>query len=163
VDYIAALTNQTSPPNLANARAVFESMLASTVTDSVAIGTIQKLVQGHGFEFSVDDVRRVAFSICSPEVLKHVVCSAPQVQLRGIEIFDRRYPGLVLSQRLKLCVKILLARGAQLGKASPASKLLRKLEVDTNHAWAQRYFTSLTRAGMHVPDHVQQRVLAYLQ
>merc|ERR1712232_1555402 len=100
-------------------------------------------VQGQGFEFSVDDARRVALLTCSPEALQLVVCSAPQVQLFGIDIFDKRYPGLVFNERLKLCVKILLARGARLGKHAPASKLIRKLEADTRDPWAQRYLASM--------------------
>ncbi len=34
------------------------------------------------------------------------------MQVAGLDIFDRRYPGLVLDEGVKVCVKILLARGA---------------------------------------------------
>merc|ERR1712048_1137307 len=140
-----ALANKAGPSNVCpgDARSVFESMLTSALIDSEALRTLWTLVQDHGLKFSVDDARRVALSTSSPEMLQLVLCSAPQVQLLGMEIFDRRYPRLVLTEQVKACLKILLARGAHLGKKFvPPSKLLRKLEADANDAWERRYLIS---------------------
>lgn len=142
VDSLIAITGQTPPSSLKSqdVRAACEAVFTAGVSISMALRTLHTLVCDHGLQFSADDARRVAFSSGSVEVLQLVLCTPPQVQLLGLEIFDRHYSGLDRSVLgFKSCIKILLARGARLGKFAPTSKLLRKFEADTKDAWAQRY------------------------
>jgi len=97
------------------------------------------------------------------EALRLVVCRGPQVQLKGHDIFDRRYPGFVLTEEHKRCIKIMLARGARLGKFAPSSKLLRKVESDTLLLWTNRFLHSLLLSGVVLPDHVQEHIVQFIQ
>lgn len=99
----------------------------------------------------------------SMAMLHLVLSSKPTLQFLGVDIFDRRYPGLEIFEGVKHCLKVLLTRGARLGKygCAPASKLLRKVEADFLFAWVQTYFGSMVAAGMDVPDHVQTRIEAF--
>lgn len=149
--------------SLVEAQAVCKTVLASNVSSSVATQTLEALSQGQGLTFSASDARCAALNMGSAAVLQVVLCSKPHVQLLGLEIFDRRYPGLVLNDGVKLCVRMLLARGAQLGRFAPSSKLLRKIDADELCAWAQRYLDSMSHAGMELPEHVQHQVLRFLK
>ena len=93
----------------------------------------------------------------------HLLLGAqPQVQLCCFEIFDQRYPGFVLGHEQKSCVKMLLARGAKLGKCAPSSKLLRKVEADSERLWLLCFMRSMSLAGMDLPDSVQQHVKLFI-
>lgn len=143
-------------------RVACDALLAPGVQPSVALPALRALVNHQGLQFTAQDARRAALHIGSAAVLQLVLCSEPQVQVAGLDIFDRRYPGLVLDDGRKECVKILSARGARLGTLAPPGKLLRKVEADTLEAWVSRYFESATRAGIDLPDVVQQHVLDFI-
>jgi len=128
-----------------------------------AVQALRSLCQHHGLQFSQEDVRQAALKRGSVGMLRVLLCSEPQVQLLGMDIFDRRYPGLVVSEGVKACIRMLLSRGAKLGSFAPASKLLRKVEADELEAWVQRYFISMNAACMDLPDHVRQQIWNFLK
>lgn len=148
---------------LADAPETCKIILTSSMGLPEAIQGLRDLAQNHGFEFSLDDVRHAAITRGSAALLQVVLCSEPQVQLRGMDIFDRRHPRLVMSDGIKTCVRLLLSRGARLGSSVPAGKLLRKVEADVLEGWAQRYFMSMSRACMDLPDNVRQQILNFLK
>merc|ERR1740121_376308 len=127
---------------LQNRRDIWGALLAPGIKSSVALPALGALVREQGLQFCAEDARHAALHVGSAAVLQVVLCSEPQVQVVGLDIFDRRYPGLVFDEGIKACVKILLARGAQLGKLAPPGKLLRKVEGDMLEAWAVRYLDS---------------------
>ncbi|CAK9099297.1 unnamed protein product [Durusdinium trenchii] len=104
-------------------------------------------------------VRQAALSGSTSQV-RWLLCSQ-QVQVLGHEIFDRRYPGFVLKDEHKCCIKMLLARGAKLGRFAPSSKLLRKVESDCMGLWLQCFLRSAALAGMDLPDPVQSYLLEF--
>jgi len=128
-----------------------------------ALAALRSLSENHGFRFSQEDIRHALLARGSPTLLKEMLCSEPQVQLLGMDIFDKRYPGLVLNEGVRACIRILLSRGAKLGSFAPASKLLRKVEADELEAWTARYLTSMSCAQMDLPDHVRQLILNFLR
>mmetsp|Transcript_24667 Transcript_24667/g.44879 ORF Transcript_24667/g.44879 Transcript_24667/m.44879 type:complete len:417 (-) Transcript_24667:28-1278(-) len=163
-EHFLALAQQASPGHLPlqDALVACDALLAPGVKPSVVLPALSALVRHQGLQFSVEDARRAALHVGSRAVLQLVLCSAPQVQVVGVDIFDRRYPGLVLDESRKECIKILFARGAQLGKVAPPGKLLRKVEGDMLEAWVWRYLDSAARAGIDFPDVVQQHVLEFI-
>jgi hypothetical protein len=163
-EHFVTLAEQASHGHLPppDARVACDALLAPGVKPSVALPALKALVRHQGLQFCVEDARRAALHIGSTAVLQLVLCSEPQVQVVGLDVFDRRYPGLGLDEWRKECVKLLLARGAQLGKVAPAGKLLRKVEGDVLEGWALRYFDSAACAGIDFPDVVQQHVAEFL-
>lgn len=139
-----------------------KAFLTSNMGLPAVVQGLRGLCQDHALQFSVEDVRQIAITWGSVSLLRLVLCSEPQVQLLGMHIFDRRYPGLVVSDGVKACVRLLLSRGANLGRFAPASKLFRKVEADELEAWAQRYFTSMDRSCINLPDHAKQQILDFL-
>jgi hypothetical protein len=129
-----------------------------------AIDGFKSPICSQRLQFSVDDARSIALFLGDISKLQEVLCSEPQVQLLGMEIFDRAYPGVALRKPgIKSSIKILLARGAKLGRFAPSSKLLRKIEADEIPAWIQRYLNSMARAGMELPEPVQHQVCKFLE
>ena len=127
-----------------------------------AASVIQTVLESHpSLEFSIHEARAAALS-GQVEALRIVLCRGPQVQLTGQDIFDRRYPGFVLTARHKCCIKIMLARGARLGKFAPSSKLLRKVESDMLGLWVDRFLHSLLLAGVDLPDPVQESIVQFI-
>ena len=121
-----------------------------------AAQTIESLLDTHPtLEFTVQEARSAALSR-QDEALRLVRCRRPQVQVMGLDIFDRRYPGFVLTDCHKCCIKMMLARGARLGQFAP-SKLLRRVETDMLGLWLQCFLRSLMLAGVHLPDPVRKR------
>lgn len=164
VEHFFSLGQQASPGHLPpqDARAACDALLAPGVKASVVLPALRALVRHQVLQFCVKDVRRAALHIGSISVLQLVLCSEPQVQLVGLGIFDRRYPGFILDESRKECIKILLARGAELGKVAPPGKLLRKIEGEMLEPWVLRYLNSAASAGIDFPDVVQQHVLEFL-
>ena len=108
---------------------------------------------------SFTDVRDAALSGAIEQV-RWLLCRE-QIQVLGQEIFDRRYPGFVLGKEHKCCIKMLLARGAKLGRNAPNSKLLRKVESDCLDLWLRCFLRSAALAGMDLPDPVQSYLLEF--
>jgi len=133
-----------------------------------ALQALRVLTEHHGMRCSAEDARLAALCTGSMAALQLVLRSNPGVQLLGLDVFERRFGNFcgrkINDEGIKHCLKALLARGACLGQPSsvPASKLLRKLDADAFPAWAQRYFSSMARAGMELPEQVQARVEAFL-
>mmetsp|Transcript_35761 Transcript_35761/g.56980 ORF Transcript_35761/g.56980 Transcript_35761/m.56980 type:complete len:346 (-) Transcript_35761:30-1067(-) len=146
----------------ADAETACKDILTNTTNSSAVLRRLQSLSEVRGFHFTAEHARLAALRIGSVAVLQVVLCSSPQVQLLGADIFDRRYPGIVLNGSVKSCIRILLTRGAQLGKFAPSSKLLHKVNSDGLHAWALRYFQSMILVGIDIPDHVQHEIIKFL-
>jgi len=91
----------------------------------------------------------------------HCLLCVEQIQVFGQEIFDRRYPGFVLSKDHKSCIKMLLSRGAKLGSCAPTGKLLRKVDTDCLDLWTTCFFRSASLAGFDLPEVVQQHILDF--
>jgi len=142
--------------------ALCNTFLTSGVRSSEALRGLQTLHSQQGMQFTMEHARCSALRMGSVDVLQFVLCSAPQVQVVGLDVFDRRYPGLVLNGGVKSCIRMLLTRGARLGRFAPAGKLIRKVDADALHAWAERYLNSMLSAGMDLPEVAQQRVLHFL-
>ncbi|CAE7230187.1 unnamed protein product [Symbiodinium sp. CCMP2592] len=134
----------------------------SLARDGAAQAIVEVLSEHPAVEFTIDEARAAAMS-GQVEALRLVLCRGPQVQLKGHDIFDRRYPGFVLTEDHKCCIKIMLARGARLGKFAPSSKLLRKVESDTLLLWTNRFLHSLLLSGVVLPDHVQEHIVQFIQ
>jgi len=94
-------------------------------------------------------------------VVVHCLLCVEQIQVFGQEIFDRRYPGFVLSKDHKSCIKMLLSRGAKLGSCAPTGKLLRKVDTDCLELWTTCFFRSASMAGIDLPEGVQQQILDF--
>jgi len=148
------------------ARAACDLALAPGAEPRAALSLLAALVERHGFKCSVDDARQVALLVGSMSLLKLVILSEPDMQFLGVNVFDKRYPGQVKLNEggRKRCIKAVLARGARLGppRIVPTSKLLQKIEADTLGAWVQRYFDSVSAAGVTLPDHVRVQVEAFI-
>jgi hypothetical protein len=146
----------------ADLAASYKGILTSSVCPFDAINMLRTLWQNRQLPFSAEDARHAALSIGSVAVLRIILCTGPGVQLLGVEIFDRRYPGFVLTDGTKSCIRMLLTRGAWLGRFAPASKLLRKIEADELPVWAQRYLNSMANVDMDVPDPLRHRIVSFL-
>eukprot|EP00927_Polykrikos_kofoidii_P061557 TRINITY_DN56396_c0_g1_i1.p1 TRINITY_DN56396_c0_g1~~TRINITY_DN56396_c0_g1_i1.p1 ORF type:complete len:325 (-),score=30.50 TRINITY_DN56396_c0_g1_i1:96-1070(-) len=148
------------------ARAACDAALEPGTNSDLSFRIIRVLRFRCGFRFAVDDARRAALFIGSMGVLRLVLLSDPGLQLLGHSIFDKRYPRFANvsdHEGRKNCIKALLVRGAQLGDANnvPSSKLLRKIDADMSERWVDRYLCSMSFAGMELPDHVQERIVAF--
>merc|ERR1712046_276280 len=124
------------------------------------------LVHRHKTHCSLDDVRRAALLIGSMAMLQIVLSSASRLQVTGMYIFDRRYPGQfkLNEEGRKRCLKAILARGALLGPPNfvPTSKLLRKIEGDAFVDWARRYLDSMIVPGLPaLPDPARQCIARF--
>jgi len=143
-----------------------DAALTHDAEPQLAWHTLQSLVRQHSFRCIAKDARRATLFIGSMAILRLMFQSNSDLQLHGIDIFDRRYPGLIQlnDEGRKRCLKAMLARGARLGPASlvPTSKLLRKIEADAFPEWVRRYFRSMTLAGLALPDNVQATIEACL-
>lgn len=109
-------------------------------------------------QLSFAEVRQAAFAGACSRV-QQLLCRG--IQALGEEIFDRRYPGFVLGREHKCCIKMLLARGAKLGRFAPNSKLLRKVDSDCLDLWATCFLRSASLAGYDLPETVQQIVSGF--
>mmetsp|Transcript_2657 Transcript_2657/g.7933 ORF Transcript_2657/g.7933 Transcript_2657/m.7933 type:complete len:306 (-) Transcript_2657:112-1029(-) len=151
------------------ARAALDAVLAPGVALPAVLRTLRALTERHGVRCTEDDVRRVVLCVGSVAALQLILRSSPDLQIVGLDIFERRFDprfaGLKINDDgLKRCLKAVLARGARLGQPSsvPASKLLRKLDVDASPAWAARFLESMAQAGWELPEPLQARVEAFL-
>ena len=127
-----------------------------------AVQAIKDLLEAHpSLIFSAQEARSAALS-GQVDALQIILCRGPQVQLMGLDIFDRRYPGFVLTEQRKWCIKMMLARGARLGKFAPNSKLLRKVESDVLGLWTDCFLRSLLLTGLDLPDPVQERIVQFV-
>merc|ERR1712232_1039252 len=111
------------------------------------------MLSQHGnLRCTLDDVRRAGLLVGSIAMLQLVLASNSKIQLQGMPIFDRRYPGQFKLNEVgrKRCLKAMLARGAVLGPPNllPSSKLLRKIEADAMAEWARRYLDSMVILGL---------------
>lgn len=140
--------------------------LSSGVSIPHASTVMKRLVEDQDLHCTTCDARKAALLAGSMALLKLVLRSSPNMQFRGLDVFDKRYPGQfkLNDNGRKNCLKALLARGAHLGAPTivPASKLLHKIEADSFSAWVTRYFASLSAAGLAFPDPVEQRILSFL-
>jgi len=167
LDDTVALVHQ-APCTLSadQSRHACDSALAPGTDPRVSYRIMQPLVMKHHFRCSIDDVRKAALFVGSMSVMHLVLASAPDLQLVGESIFDKRYPGIKINGEngCKNCLKALLARGARLGDPNniPTSKLLRKIEADALNPWADRYLLSLSHAGVELPDNVQAVVRTFI-
>lgn len=131
----------------------------------LAAPLIAALSQRHGLRCTADDARRAGLLAGSMRLLRAVLVSSPDLNLVGVDIFDRKYTKLRLNEPgRKNCIKCLLARGMRFGSSecTPSSKLLRKLEGDADPQWADRYLDSMMRACPALPENLPGRVRAFL-
>jgi len=165
LEYLEAAQPKTlSPEEGASVRSV---ALSTGADPRIAFRTLRMLVRRHGIRCTLDDVRRAALLLGSMAMLQLVLSSDPSLQLVGMHIFDRRYPGQfkLNEEGRKRCLKALLARGALLGPSNyvPTSKLLRKIEADAFALWSHRYLDSVAAAGFpELPDHARHAIGQFL-
>lgn len=146
--------------SLQEAQSIQDLALSPSANPRIAFSTLRLLIHRHHVRCTLEEVRRVALLVGSMSMLQLVLSSDSNLQLMGMQIFDRRYPGQfkLNEQGRKHCLKAILARGAFLGPANlvPTSKLLRKIEGDAFGEWAQRYLDSMVVPGLPpLPDRVR--------
>merc|ERR1712187_819883 len=116
-----------------------------------------------GLRCTPAEARHAGLVIGSMNLLRAVILSDPSMQLSGIEIFDRKFPGLKVNERgRKNGIRSLLARGMTLGQHAPASKVLRKIEDDSLPLFASRFFAAMLQAYDFLPEQVVRRISMFL-
>eukprot|EP00930_Biecheleria_cincta_P001979 TRINITY_DN103057_c0_g1_i1.p1 TRINITY_DN103057_c0_g1~~TRINITY_DN103057_c0_g1_i1.p1 ORF type:complete len:403 (-),score=56.51 TRINITY_DN103057_c0_g1_i1:20-1228(-) len=156
-----------TPESLASAcELLFSSAEAGGLLAAArAADLLESFAAGLALRCTADHVRRAGLVVGSMRLLQAVLRSAPNLQLVGIDIFDRKYPKLSLQDvGRKNCVRCLLSRGMRLGSSThvPQGKLLRKVEADAEPAWTERYLDCMMTENPQLPEWVRIRVLEWI-
>ena len=139
--------------------------------DPVKAAQVSRFQATQSLKFSVDEARAAALSGQAGSLLE-LICRPPQVQLVGQEIFKNRLsPGFILTSCHLRGIRIMLARGARLGKDVPRCWLLHHMQcflhemeshTPTLSLWAHCFLRSMQIAGMDLPDEIRQVILSFL-
>lgn len=119
----------------------------------------------HGPCCAVGDARHAGLLVGRLQLIRAVLASAPNLEMAGEEVFDRKYPTLRVDDiGRKDRIRCLLARGMRLGNKAhvPHSKLLRKLEADGDALWSARYLDAMMAAHHCIPEQTRLRIQSYL-
>lgn len=126
---------------------------------------LRALVARHGFQCTVGHARVAGLIVGSMRLLQAVLMSSPSLSLVGADVYDKKYPKLLIqAPGRKSCIRCLLARGMFLGSNDrpPHSKLLKKVEADAEPLWVERCLDGMMRRCALLPDSIRDRVCEML-
>lgn len=141
----------------------FEAAAQEPHQAAAAAKLLECLVAKQGLCCGAPDARLAGLIVGSMALLRAVLRSDAGMALVGVEVFDQRYPSLKLNvPGRKNGVRSLLARGMTLGAYAPSSKLLRKIEADSQPIWEERFLQAMMNACPLLPERTRDQVRDFL-